>query len=77
MFGITGLSDSDTAQKMIASLEDFFRSLSLPVRLSEIGIGSESFDEMAKRALEAKHGKLGSYIRLTEEDVKKIYTLAE
>ena len=77
VFGITGLSDSDTAQKMIASLEDFFRSLSLPVRLSEIGIGSESFDEMAKRALEAKHGKLGSYIRLTEEDVKKIYTLAE
>lgn len=77
VFGITGLSDSDTAQKMIASLEDFFRSLSLPVRLSEIGIGSVNFDEMAKRALEAKRGKLGSYVRLTVEDVKKIYTIAE
>lgn len=77
VFGISGLSDKETADKMILALEDFYRSLSLPVRLSEIGIGRENFDEMAKRALEAKRGKLGSYIRLTEEDVLEIYSLAE
>ncbi|MCI7766838.1 MAG: iron-containing alcohol dehydrogenase [Oscillospiraceae bacterium] len=77
VFGITGLSDEETAEKMISALEDFYRSLSLPVRLSKIGIGSENFGEMAKRALAAKNGRIGSYIRLTEEDIKEIYTLAE
>lgn len=77
VFGITGLSDRDTAQKMIVSLEDFFRSLALPVRLSDIGIGDDNFEKMAEKALEAKRGKLGSYVRLTAEDVKQIYTLAK
>ena len=77
VFGITGLSDKKTAEKMIENLEDFYRSLSLPVRLSEVGIGDENFGEMAKRALAAKNGKIGSYVRLTERNIKKIYTLAE
>lgn len=78
VFGITGLSDKDTAFEMINRLEAFFKALSLPVRLSEIGIDSSKFQLMAERALAAKGGKIGSYIPLTEaSEIVKIYSLAE
>ena len=77
VFHITQGTDDEIIGKTIGALEDFFRSLGLPVRLSEINIGSEHFTEMAERAVASKRGKLGSYVRLSPADAEEIYRLAE
>lgn len=77
VFHITKGTDDEIIDRTIGALEDLFRSLDLPVRLSEINIGSEHFAEMAERAVASKRGKLGSYVRLSPADAEEIYRLAE
>lgn len=77
VFRITSSSDDEAISRTIGALEDFFRSLELPVRLSEINIGSEYFREMAEKAVASKRGNLGSYVRLSADDAEEIYKLAE
>ena len=64
----------DTAIAMaIEKLENFNKSLGLPVRLSEVGIGEEHLREMAEKAVLG--GPLGNF-KLTADDVYNIYKLA-
>lgn len=64
-----------TALEGIARMEDFFRSIGLPVRLSEAGITDNRFEEMAEKA--AGTGTLGGFMKLNKDDIVNIYKLAK
>ncbi|WP_428897653.1 hypothetical protein Dip518_001444 [Parelusimicrobium proximum] len=77
---VWGVSDSmrdedSVARKGIEAMENFFKSLGLPVRLSEVGVGEADFSVMAKKA--TAFGPLGSFVKLSYEDVLEIYKLAK
>lgn len=75
VFDLTG-TDDEIIDKAIASLENFFKSIGMPTRLSEVNITPEYFETMAKKAT-AVNGKQGSYVELSTSDVKEIYELAK
>lgn len=64
-----------TALEGISRLTAFYRSVGLPVTLSELGVPSDRLPEMAKRA--TSRGKLGNFMKLGEEDVLAILNLAK
>ena len=68
-------SQEAVALEGIARLEAFFRSLDLPVRLSEAGIGSQDFDQLAKKACD--RGAVGGFKKMEYQDVMSILKLAE
>ncbi|MCL2277539.1 MAG: iron-containing alcohol dehydrogenase [Treponema sp.] len=55
-------------------MENFFRSIGMPVRLNEANIDSSRIAEMAKRVV--YFGPIGQYCKLTEKDAEAIYRLA-
>lgn len=59
----------------IARLEQFYRSLGLPTRLSEAGIPDDRLREMAQKC--TLPGPQGNFKKLYEEDVYNIYCLAK
>jgi alcohol dehydrogenase YqhD (iron-dependent ADH family) len=64
-----------TALVGIKKIEQFFSSIGMPVTLTEVEIGEEHFQEMAKKGTES--GPLGNFIKLDEQDVYQIYQLAK
>lgn len=65
-------------QEGIALLREFFRKLGLPATLSELGIGEDRLEEMAKKATGAAFGAenpLGGLKKLRWQDVLEIYKL--
>jgi alcohol dehydrogenase YqhD (iron-dependent ADH family) len=64
-----------TVLEGIKRMEEFFTSINMPTRLSQADIDSEKFEEMAAKATE--NGTLGSFVKLTKEDIINIYRLAE
>lgn len=65
----------NTAKQGIAKFEQFLTSIGLPIRFSELGAKAEDIPTMLK-VLGLGTQTLGSFVKLTEEDVKKIYELA-
>lgn len=78
VLGVQGKDDEDTALKGIAALEDFFRSIGMPVNMMELGIEptEEQILAMAQSCAEANGGKKGSAKVLYPEDMAQIYRLA-
>ncbi|MGB2579374.1 hypothetical protein AAIR98_001293 [Elusimicrobium simillimum] len=76
VWGVTdALRDTEAvALKGIEMTETFFKSIGLPVRLSEVNVGEKDFEVMASKA--TSFGPLGSFVKLSKEDVKEIYRLA-
>ncbi|MGI6394322.1 MAG: iron-containing alcohol dehydrogenase [bacterium] len=74
VWGITGGSKSVIAEQAIDKTAEFFKSLGIPSKLSELGIGSSLFNEMAESAL--KHSKIGRFKPLSKEDIVEIYKAA-
>jgi alcohol dehydrogenase YqhD (iron-dependent ADH family) len=66
-----------TALAGIAKLEDFFRSIGMPVRFSDAGLGDERFEEMADKCTSGDTQKAGNFVQLGKDDVYKIYQLAK
>jgi len=66
-----------TALAGIAAFEEFLKSIGLPVRLSEIDIKSDRFDEMSSKATGDDTYTVGSFVQLNKDDVLNIYKLAE
>ncbi len=64
-----------TVLEGIARMERFFKSIGLPVRLSDAGIGDDRFEEMAEKAVGT--GTLGSFVKLKKDDIVNIYKLAK
>lgn len=65
----------NTAKQGIAKFEQFLTSIGMPIRFSELGAKAEDIPTMLKVLGLGAH-TLGSFVKLTEEDVKKIYELA-
>lgn len=60
----------------IRRLEDFYRSIGMPVRLSEVEIGDDRLREMAEKTVVHLGGTRGNLIPLTADDIEAIYRLA-
>ena len=70
-------TELDIALEGIRQLEAFYRSLGMPVRLSEAGIVDADFEALAKRALPTEQSTQGFYIKLHRQDMVEIYQLAQ
>ena len=66
----------DIAHKGIARLKEFFRSIGMPVTISELGIESPDIDLMVRKLHENKGETFGGYIPLSAADTRRIYELA-
>lgn len=59
------------ANTAIAKTRQYFVSLGIPTKLSEVGIGEDKLEEMAKKSV--RHGKIGSLKPIDHEDVLNIF----
>ncbi|MBO4441685.1 iron-containing alcohol dehydrogenase [bacterium] len=71
VWNLTGTDDMDIALKAIEKTAEFFKSLGIPTRLSELGIDDSRFEEMADSAL--KYHGIGGLKRLSKADIIEIY----
>ena len=60
----------------IARLEEWFKSIGLPVRLSEVNINGDRIDDMVKQCLDGGRGVAGGFRKLYAEDLAEIYRMA-
>lgn len=75
VFGISAeLDTNEIADKAIDATENFFMTLGSPMSLSELGIGTEHFDEMAEHVVEANWLSY-AYVPLDKNDVKEILNM--
>jgi alcohol dehydrogenase YqhD (iron-dependent ADH family) len=63
-----------TALEGIRRLRAFWTSIGLPGTLSQMGVGADRLDEMAKKCTES--GTRGSFVKLARADVRAILELA-
>ena len=72
-------SDEETALRGIAAMEDYFRSIGMPVTLPEL-LGKAATEEeiqiLARNCALATGGKVGSAMVLYEKDMANIYIMA-
>ncbi|MGN0347626.1 MAG: iron-containing alcohol dehydrogenase [Lachnospiraceae bacterium] len=68
-------TEEENALALSVHLENYFKEIGLHTRLSELGIGDEHFDEMAKRA--TKNGPVGHYLPIDEKVFVDILQLAK
>lgn len=69
-------NDQDTAEKGIEKLESFFKSLHMPVTLSELGVENPDIPLLVKKVHQNKGKTFGAYYPITEKESTAIYTLA-
>ena len=74
VWGITEKDDMKAGLKAIEKTADFFKSLGLPQKLSEIGIDDSKFEEMAESAL--KNSRIGTFKELNKKDIVEIYRMS-
>ncbi|MDR2597094.1 MAG: iron-containing alcohol dehydrogenase [Treponema sp.] len=58
----------------VIRMEDFFRSIRMPIRFNDANLDPAKIGEMAKRAVH--FGPIGNYRKLNEKDAEAIYRLA-
>jgi alcohol dehydrogenase len=66
----------EMAHKLSFNLKEFFKKLNLRTTLTEIGIGSDHFSEMAARATSNGKNTVGHYIPLDQDRIIEILNLA-
>ncbi|MBR4769912.1 MAG: iron-containing alcohol dehydrogenase [Clostridia bacterium] len=72
VWGLDGADETALAIAGIDALENFFREAKIPMTLTELGIGTEHFAEMAAHA--NRNGYLkNAFVPLTTEDIEEIY----
>lgn len=77
VWGIDESKDKyDIAHEAIDNTREYFKSLGIPMRLKDVGIGEENLEKMAKAAIEHKDGVVGNFKPLEYEDVLNIYKMA-
>jgi len=60
----------------IVRLENYYTSLGLPIRLSQVKIGEDRLREMADKCVLHRGDSIGNFKKLTAEDIYNIYRLA-
>ncbi len=68
-------TEEQTALKGIEAFEDFLRKIGMPLTFGEIGASESDIDTMTEKLLTGKETE-GNYVKLTADDVKKIYHYA-
>ena len=72
--------DALAAEQGIAATEDYFRALGMPVRLSQLsGVGVQDaagIDELALRCSFQKSRAIGTFRKLSYDDMLQIYQAA-
>jgi Uncharacterized oxidoreductases, Fe-dependent alcohol dehydrogenase family len=71
VWNITTGSDNEKVEAAIVKTEDFYRSVGIKTKLSEYGIGSESFNSIVER-FEQRSWKLGENGTITPDKVREI-----
>ncbi len=71
VWGIDSGNDKDIALKAIESTRNFFKEIGLPTTLKELGIDGKRLREMAERC-----SPVGNFVKLSADDVLKIYKSA-
>ena len=66
-----------TILECIEKIEGFFKGIGLPVRLSEIGIAEDAFDEIAQKCRMFDEHTVGNFVKLTKGDIINILKLAK
>ncbi len=64
----------ETALLGIEKLKSFFSELGLPTSLTEIDVKEEDIEGMVEKCM--RHGGIGNFVKLGEEDIRAIYKLA-
>lgn len=64
-----------TALEGIYACENYFKSIGMPVRLNELGIGDEAFGEMAEKCTFFGKRKLKPFVDLGKEEIIEVYKL--
>jgi alcohol dehydrogenase len=65
-----------TALEGICRLENFYKSIGLPTRLSEIGIAEKDFDVIAEKCKRFHCDTVGNFVRLDGKAIKQILEIA-
>jgi len=73
---MNAFNPEETALEGISRLESFFRSIGLPVRLSELQITGDRIPEMAAKCVVKGKGFTGNFVKLDAADVAAILTAA-
>lgn len=78
VFSIAETDDKEEmALQTVARLKHFFRYLGLPVSFRELGIEHPDIDRLVESLHRNKGEQVGNYVKLTREDTRAIYQLAE
>ena len=75
-----GATDEETALAGIAAMEDYFRSIGMPVTIQELlgrVISEDEVQQLTKNCVLATGGKVGNAMVLYEEDMANIYRMAK
>ena len=72
VWGLENEDEGALAAAGIDALEDFFRKSGIPMTLTELGIGTEHFEEMAAHANDGGYLK-DAFVALTNEDIVEIF----
>ena len=75
-----GATDEETALAGIAAMEDYFRSIGMPVTIQELlgrVISEDEVQQLTKNCVLATGGKVGNAMALYEEDMANIYRMAK
>ena len=68
-------NETERAKKLADVFEAFFRKLHLRTHLTELSIGEEGFENMAKKA--TANGPVGHYVPLEAKDIVEVLKLAK
>lgn len=77
VFGVDEADDMKAAKLGIDKVREFNKSLGMPASLSEAGVPDDKFDEMASEAVRTSGLGTRSYVKLKDEDVKKILIMCK
>lgn len=75
VWGLDGSDDLVLANRAIKATENFFRSLDIPMTLTEISVDASGFESMAEQAV--MEGVGYAWISLNKEDVINIYRMCK
>lgn len=67
------INNEDYINEVIINLQNFWVDLGMPCSLSELGYREKDLDYLVSNIDYTKDGYIGNYVKLTKEDVKKIY----
>ncbi len=77
VFGVCEDDDMIAAQMGIQKLEEFNTGIGMPLHLSEVDIDDTCFEKMASEAIRTSGLSERAYVKMSEQDVMKIFVLCK